>query len=230
MGAWSSILGNEMLVADGSNDIYRRNGSSWDYEYTMPGGNSILDIAGYADDDTWYAVGQGGNVLVHTESDGWVEKNTGNNDVLKRVWTCGTTTWVGSIEGVIYTYAAGVLAEDPLFTAAAHGAPIAAIGGSTCSDVWVADEDSFIYHWNGTAWTNMGPWIMAQSIRSFLSHGVGEVYVGGAFASLSLNSATSPAIGMQFTGGFDRNLYAMARTANGTIYAAGPGFLARAGR
>ena len=135
--------------AAGDGFIAHWDGQSWT-ESTGDLRHFWVDVLAITATDAWAIAKQG--YAAHWNGTRWTETSPPNpaSIDLNRLWGTGTNdVWAVGDNGTYHWTGAGWQTVNT-----GIGASVAAIGGSSSSDIWVAYAGSGMHHWNGTAWSN----------------------------------------------------------------------------
>jgi hypothetical protein len=166
----------EIYVEDG-NAVYKGDGvGAWTLEVGTAG-LPVSDIWGDAASGNMLVTLLTGDLLIK-QGGSWTPISLGGM-TLTGVWGCGPTqAWITTSQGEVFRWngGPGVTLDTDFFGVYGAMAPLNAITGTSCSDVWVGGPVGAV-HWDGNDWTlvTTGMPVLAVAPRSpgraYLLHG-----------------------------------------------------------
>ena len=163
--------------------ISRFDGTKWT-KMILPAGTPMLyGISGSGPHDI-FAVGDKGAV-VHFDGKEWTVQSSGTTGKLQDAWVGGSKMYAVSAAGTVIHH------QCPWRQVEANYTPNA-IWGSSASDIHAVGNDSYIVHFDGSAWTLRNGPVSRTHLYGVWGSGPTNVFAVGAWYSPSSGGSVSP--------------------------------------
>jgi hypothetical protein len=169
---------SELYVADDTALWVGDGTGAWTHELTMKVGNTLREVWGDPASGTIIALGDNGEFRTRIAGV-WNDEETKIPRNVNDVWGCSATeAWIVTNEGDVWHWDGATASEDLVYSATIAPASIRGVGGTSCTDVWVASDGGGA-HWDGTLWTQVAFGTMLTTVtprdagRAYLLSGQG---------------------------------------------------------
>lgn len=173
---WGSSA-NDIWVGgtNGPNALQRWNGTSWTST------SDTLNVLGLWGTSATNVYAVGGKKIQHFNGTSWTELTSNASNPLLSIWgSSATDIWAGGFSGTLVRSTDGVT-FSPVASTGIGVEPIAAIWGTSSTDVWVGATN--VYHWNGTAWSQVNTGV--SNLRAIWGSSSTDIWMGGTSGNMS---------------------------------------------
>jgi hypothetical protein len=171
-GVWGAAP-NDLWVVGSQNTLLHWNGSTWS-PTANPCRGTLRDVHGTSSSDVWITSAFGSWDTCHWNGSTWQGHNS-RFDSPTRLWA----TAPNSVWGIEASYSGGFRWDG--ITWVEENVPddyMNALWASSSTDVWLAG-DRYVYRWNGSAWSSVGPEIRGDG-EAIWGTGPSDVWAMGA--------------------------------------------------
>ena len=189
-GIWGSSTTN--IFAVGGKDlgygqyggmVSRFDGKAWT-SMALPAGTSMLyGVSGSGPHDV-FAVGDKGAVI-HFDGKAWTKLSSGVTGKLEDAWVAGKEMFAVSTKGVVIHHKGPWRQVEASY----H---LNAVWGSSASDIFVAGDESYIIHFDGSKWTPRNGPVSRTNLYGIWGSGPTNAFAVGAWYSPSSGGSVSP--------------------------------------